>query len=102
MIRVHQEDQAYQNVLWRESNNQPIQSFQLVTLTYGTKAAGFLATMCLKQLASDERQKFPDAAKELVKNFYMDDFYGGHHLKEAANKLKSDHIKLYRLGASTC
>lgn len=63
-VRVHKDDQKYQKIVWRDSLDQPIKEYQLVTITYGTKPAGWLA-MCLQQLADDEKHNFPEAAKDL-------------------------------------
>jgi hypothetical protein len=97
-IMVHPEDQCYQKILWRDSNKKPIQSYQLTTVTYGTKPAPFLAMMCLKQLASDEKVNFPDATKALEEHFYMDDYCGGAHSIEKAKELKNNLIMLLQKG----
>lgn len=97
-ILVHKEDQVYQKVVWRDSPTQPIQIFQLTTVTYGTKPAPFLAMMCLKQLAKDEQSDFPVATKMLENSFYMDDYCGGSHTIENALLLKSDLIELLKRG----
>ncbi|XP_043472975.1 uncharacterized protein LOC122505429 [Leptopilina heterotoma] len=62
---IHPEDCRYQLILWRASSREPLQAFQLRTVTYGTSAAPYLATRCLKQLAIDEEEDFPDAAEVL-------------------------------------
>lgn len=97
-ILVHPEDQPYQKILWRDNQNQPIRTYQLTTVTYGTKPAPFLAMMCLKQLATAEQKNYPDAAKALEESFYMDDYCGGQHSIEQANQLKQDLIKILRKG----
>lgn len=61
-ILVNSTDQHLQKIVWRQTPEEPIQTFQLSTVTYGTKAAPFLALMTLKQLASDERASYPEAA----------------------------------------
>lgn len=97
MIRVQEDDQNYQKIIWRDAK-QNIRSFTLTTLSYGTKPAGFLAMMCLKQLAEDERHSLPEAAKELEECLYMDDYCGGHNTLEKANQIKSDLIELLHRG----
>ncbi|XP_022832139.1 uncharacterized protein LOC111360435 [Spodoptera litura] len=97
-IMVHPDDQPYQKILWRNTQNQPIQTYQLTTVTYGTKPAPFLAMMCLKQLATAEQKNYPTAAKALEESFYMDDYCGGQHSIEQANQLKLDLIKILRKG----
>jgi len=45
-IRVHPEDYDPQCILWRRSSDEPLRQYQLVTVTYGTAPASFLATRC--------------------------------------------------------
>ncbi|GFW38116.1 integrase catalytic domain-containing protein [Trichonephila clavipes] len=47
-----------QRILWRENMDEPIKTFELSTVTYGTTSAPFLATRTLKQLALDEAGNF--------------------------------------------
>ncbi|XP_055605044.1 uncharacterized protein LOC129753271 [Uranotaenia lowii] len=70
-------DLPLQRILWRFSPTDPIDTFELLTVTYGTKPAPFLATRCLKQLSLDEASKYPLAAKRLEKDVYMDDVITG-------------------------
>ncbi|XP_028170569.1 uncharacterized protein LOC114360183 [Ostrinia furnacalis] len=72
-ILINEDDQRYQKIIWRDSPNKPLQEFQLTTVTYGTKAAPFLALMTMQQLAKDEAHRYPEAAKALQNNLYKDD-----------------------------
>lgn len=89
-ILINEQDQLLHKIVWRENLNLPIQSFQLTTVTYGTKAAPFLAMMTLKRLAADERERFPEAASVLESSFYMDDLVHGSHTLETGKKLITD------------
>lgn len=40
-IIVNETDQQYQQIVWKDSPNQPIKSYQLATVTYGSKTAPF-------------------------------------------------------------
>ncbi|XP_041984045.1 uncharacterized protein LOC121736726 [Aricia agestis] len=97
-IWVFPEDQAYQRIFWRESKDQPVQVYQLKTVTYGEKAASFLAINCLKQLAAEEKKKYPEAAKEVEESFFVDDFCGGHHTLQQSKQLQADLIELLKSG----
>lgn len=46
MCLLNQEQTALQRILWRESPNKPIDTYELLT-TYGTMAASYLAIRCL-------------------------------------------------------
>lgn len=50
-IAVAEQDRHLQRILWREEVNQPIRTYTLNTVTYGTTCAPFLAMRCLRELA---------------------------------------------------
>ncbi|CAG5020173.1 unnamed protein product [Parnassius apollo] len=99
-ILIHEEDQRYQRIIWRNSPTETLQEYQLATVTYGTKAAPFLAMMVLKQLAKDEGHKYQEspAAKVLQEYFYMEDLISGSHDLASAKKLQSDLKNLLKAG----
>ncbi|XP_055591187.1 uncharacterized protein LOC129743233 [Uranotaenia lowii] len=72
-ILVDERDTPLQRILWRNSPDEPIDTFELKTVTYGTASAPFLATRTLQQLADDEKLHFPEGAKVLRKDVYVDD-----------------------------
>ncbi|XP_058817718.1 uncharacterized protein LOC131681030 [Topomyia yanbarensis] len=55
----------------------PISTFELQTVTYGTASAPFLATRTLIQLAKDQGETFPSAQSAVLEDFYVDDFISG-------------------------
>lgn len=54
------------------------------TVTYGTAAASFLSTRCLKQLAIDSKDQQPEASNEILNGFYVDDLISGASTPEKA------------------
>lgn len=99
-IWLHEQDQNLQMILWRNYHTELLQEFKLATVTYGTKAAPFLAMMTLKQLAQDERENYTHslAPSVLEESFYMDDLIHGSYSIEAGKQLQSDMINLLRSG----
>ncbi|CAG4928687.1 unnamed protein product [Colias eurytheme] len=99
-IWINPEDQNLQMILWRDSPNKNLLEYHLATISYGTKAAPFLAMMTLKQLAHDERSNFQDslAPSVLEESFYMDDLIHGTHSLQAAKQLQTDMINLLKKG----
>lgn len=99
-IGLHPDDQKYQKIIWRNHQSQPLKEYQLATVTYGTKAAPFLAMMTLKQLANDERPNYPHSCAPdiLEHSFYMDDLMHGEHSARAAKQLKTEMINLLKSG----
>jgi len=75
-IKVHKEDWNLQRILWIDDQLNEI-PFHLTTVTYGTRAAPFLATRVLLQLVKDEGSSFPLAVPSLTHGRYVDDIFGG-------------------------
>ncbi|XP_015124516.1 uncharacterized protein LOC107046421 [Diachasma alloeum] len=75
-IRVHEDDWPLQKILWTNSSGE-IVTYQLTTVTYGSRSAPFLANRILLQLAEDEGHRFPLAVSPIVKGRYVDDICGG-------------------------
>ncbi|XP_062557626.1 uncharacterized protein LOC134222495 [Armigeres subalbatus] len=94
MIKMCPRDQKLQLILWRNDTDEPIEVFQLTTVTYGTASAPFLATRCMVQLAEDGEATHPGAAKVLRKDFYVDDMITGVDNPEEGKRLVEDTIAL--------
>ncbi|CAK1589887.1 unnamed protein product [Parnassius mnemosyne] len=99
-IWIHQDDQLLQKIIWRDCPSSALQDLQLCTVTYGTKAAPFLAMMTLKRLANDERRNdySTTAIQTLEKAMYMDDLLYGAHSMTSALELQQELIRLLQSG----
>lgn len=95
-IWVHPNDTNYQLILWRDNPTDPLKTYKLTTLTYGTKPASFIATRCLKELADINREKFPRAAEIIQNNFYMDDLLTGADTVQELIEIRDDIIKILK------
>ncbi|GFW00081.1 uncharacterized protein TNCV_3568691 [Trichonephila clavipes] len=107
MILIHESQQPLLRILWKGSPEDPVKTFEMKTVTYGTVSAPFLAMRTLLQLSRDEK-KFPLAAPVLTENFYMDDVLcGAASLMEAkalknqlSGILKKGGMELHKCGSS--
>ncbi|XP_055585295.1 uncharacterized protein LOC129738138 [Uranotaenia lowii] len=86
-ILIAEEDRIMQSILWRNSPTDEVGVYELSTVTYGTKPAP--ATRTLKQLALDEQNRYPLAAKVFLEDTYMDDVIAGAEDAEAAFQLRT-------------
>ncbi|KAF2892019.1 hypothetical protein ILUMI_14154, partial [Ignelater luminosus] len=59
MVWVHPEHRRYQRILWRETTNDEICTYELNTVTYCTTSAPYLAIRCLIQTALDNQDYYP-------------------------------------------
>lgn len=94
-IWVHKDDIDFQRILWRPPGEK-IYDFQLKTVTYGTACAPYLAIRVLRQLANDERCRFPRAAKTLDEYCYVDDILSGSDDVTSCLQLQSELIQLLK------
>lgn len=89
-VQVAKEDWNLQRIVWRSNPNELLRTYQLTTVTYGTTPASFLATQCLVSLAEEERHTFPQAARAILHDFYMDDLMTGADTIEECAKLQRE------------
>nr|XP_013190094.1 unnamed protein product [Amyelois transitella] len=76
-VRINENDAIYQRIVWRNKPEDEIKDYELVTVTFGTASAPFLAVRAMHQLAYDEGKHYPIAADNVLNNFYMDDLMSG-------------------------
>lgn len=97
-IRLSSEQTRYQLIFWRENTKQPLKTYKLLTVTYGTTSAPYLSTRSLKQLASDHHNTFCEAAETVISDFYVDDILTGADSLERAKKLQQQLTDLLKQG----
>lgn len=97
-IRVDPASQRFQCIVWRSSPEDELSVYQLTTVTYGVKSSPYLAIRTLHQLAEDEGHDFPDAARVLKEQTYVDDVLGGGETLEEAKALQAQLIDLLARG----
>ncbi|GFY21718.1 integrase catalytic domain-containing protein [Trichonephila clavipes] len=78
--------------------DEPIKTFELSTVTYGTTNAPFLATRTLKQLALDEAGNFPLGSSVVMSDMYIDDVLTGAETLLEAKELKNQLINIFAKG----
>ncbi|XP_062713590.1 uncharacterized protein LOC134290461 [Aedes albopictus] len=94
MVNMAPADQQYQMIVWRGSPKEPIHSYKLTIVTYGTASAPYLATKCLQTLAEDGTTTHPIGSKVVKKDFYVDDMLSGADSIEEAKQLVAETIDL--------
>ncbi|GFY02312.1 DUF1758 domain-containing protein [Trichonephila clavipes] len=96
MINIHPEQTCLQRILWKKGIGEPIKTYELTTVTYGTVSAPYLATRTLKQLAMDEANNFPLAAPVLLSDCYMDNILSGSESIEEVIELQHQLIEMFK------
>ncbi|XP_026315753.1 uncharacterized protein LOC113227096 [Hyposmocoma kahamanoa] len=83
-IKIRSEDRNFQRYLWRPNGVGRVMEFRMSSLIFGASCSPFIANFIKNRNAKDFEFEFPDAAKDIVQNHYMDDYLGSYDLEQAA------------------
>ncbi|XP_029170291.1 uncharacterized protein LOC114939979 [Nylanderia fulva] len=97
-ILVDPQQTRLQRVLWRDEATASVQTYELITLTYGTATASYLATRALQFLAEMYAEEFPAGSRRVKRDFYVDDLLTGADTIEEALALKNQIVKILNRG----
>ncbi|XP_058445661.1 uncharacterized protein LOC131426915 [Malaya genurostris] len=97
-VLIAADDRWLQNILWRFDSNDTPSTYELITVTYGTKSAPYLATRTLQQLAQDEASEYPLASKSVREDVYMDDLISGSNDMKSALELNKQLVSMMYKG----
>ncbi|CAH2090035.1 unnamed protein product [Euphydryas editha] len=97
-VYVHEDDTDFQRILWRPNSELPVQHFKLLTLTFGTACAPYLAVKTLQTLAVLEKDKFPVAAHITKNDYYVDDLMTGCETETEALQIYEEMTELMNTG----
>ncbi|XP_073950871.1 uncharacterized protein [Choristoneura fumiferana] len=97
-IKVKKEHTDYQRIMWRSDPNKPIEEYRLLTVTFGTSCAPYLAIKTLRQTAIDEGSSYPKAKQVILRDFYMDDLLTGTHTDTEAIEMREHITKILSAG----
>ncbi|XP_036346749.1 uncharacterized protein LOC118756063 [Rhagoletis pomonella] len=97
-ILVDPHDRKFQYILWRSTPDQPLRTFELNTVTYGTATAPYLAIRSMQYLAEQCMDEFKVGAEAIKSSFYVDDFICGANTLECLHQIKTEVIEILRRG----
>lgn len=74
-IELNPSQRSLQQIIFRYDSSQPLKTYTLNTLSFGTASAPYLATKCLVSLASSVLDS--DVKESIQRDFYVDDYLSG-------------------------
>lgn len=96
MVHMDRRHRQWQQILWRESPDEPLQTYQLATVTYGTASGPYLAIRAMQQCARDNCHILIDldrakaALETILCDFYVDDLLKSVSTTQQATQLAQD------------
>ncbi|CAG7720691.1 unnamed protein product [Allacma fusca] len=97
-INVKKEHQDYLRIFWRDSPSEPIKTYKLAKVTFGTSSAPYLAIKTIQTLAEAHAEEYPLASAVLKRDFYVDDCLSGARTQEEAVQLQQQLMRLTEKG----
>ncbi|XP_062541889.1 uncharacterized protein LOC134209882 [Armigeres subalbatus] len=90
MVWQQASDQLLHKTFWRDSSQEPLETYKFTTVTYGTSSVPYLATRCLNKCEDESAERYRAAAAVVEKSFYVDDMMAGSHTIEEGKQLSKD------------
>ncbi|CAK1600373.1 unnamed protein product [Parnassius mnemosyne] len=92
-VRMTSKHTNLQRIVWQDDIYGNIESYKLLTVTFGTAAAPYLAVRSIHQLADDEGDRYPRGSAVVKNSFYMDELMTGHEdlseIKQICDEVKN-------------
>lgn len=76
-VNLDEQDCDCQRIIWRKDSTEPLQDYELTTVTFGLNCSPFLAVAVVQHHAKQESSKWPEACKIITEDSYMDDVSSG-------------------------
>ena len=89
-IGLHEDDRDLHRFVRRIPQTGLLKDWRMTRVTFGVVCSPFLATQVLRQVASDYRQQFSDAASIIETTFYVDDCLTGADTVEEAVHIREE------------
>lgn len=89
-IKIIPEQYNLQRIFWREHPSMPLKEYCLVVVTYGLSSSPYLSVRAMIQGAVESKEQFPEAARAIKEDFYMDDGTTGTETERDAIQLAKD------------
>ena len=100
-VGVIPQDRPSLRFLWRENPATNVAVYQYIRHIFGSKDSPTCANYALQRTARDNRKKFPEAAKSVENNFYMDDYLELSATIDEATRKAQELVKMLSIGGFT-
>ena len=97
-VCLTESDKDLHRFVWRDSPDETLKDYRMTRVTFGVSASSFVANMCVQQNAIDFGSLYPNAAKQVEKSYYVDDYVGGADSPEKAVQLQGEMQSLFNRG----
>ena len=94
-VKMKPEDRPFHRILWRESEDQPIETYEFTVFPFGNPSSGSVAIFVVKEHAEEHKAEYPRAAEMIIKSSLVDDNLDSVDTEDEALDLINGALKLY-------
>ncbi|KRZ85899.1 hypothetical protein T08_16437 [Trichinella sp. T8] len=98
-IELHLEDRDVTRFVWRKQGEEMPRIYRFCRLPFGLSCLPFLAMSAVQDLAVNHRTEYPETAKEVLRNMYVDDILLSCDDESTAQKMVAELTKLLKIGS---
>lgn len=95
-IYICARDQQCQRILWREDDSKPMKIYVLERMLFGPKCSPFTSQYVKNKRAEQFVDKFPEAARTIIENTYMDDVLSSETSVDKAVSIALQCIEIFK------
>ena len=90
-VKTRTIEQHTHRFLWRDMNiNREPDTYVIQRVSFGDKPSGAIATMAMRKTAEMSSKRYPQAARTIINNSYMDDIFDSVPSKEHAKQVTDE------------
>ncbi|XP_055921554.1 uncharacterized protein LOC129952764 [Eupeodes corollae] len=89
-VRINPNQVDYQRIVWRNSPEDDVEDYRILTVTYGVASSSHFAIKAIQQATLDEEKNHPVPSNVIMNHFYTDDLLTGSYYEEELNRIRTD------------
>ncbi|XP_055910918.1 uncharacterized protein LOC129945285 [Eupeodes corollae] len=97
-VQIKADDQEAQRFLWRNAKTNEVETYILQVMSFGATSSPFCAQYIKNRNAQEFNLQFPDAAKAIIRDHYVDDYIASYDNDEEAARIAKDVIHVHSKG----
>lgn len=97
-IKLVPDHWRYQRLLWRFDPEDEIKTYEMRVVAFGIRSSPYLALRTVKQLVTEEGERYPLAAEFVSRDLYMDDYCCSIDSDTEAIQLYYESVDLFKSG----
>ncbi|CAK1549334.1 unnamed protein product [Leptosia nina] len=89
-VKIREEDRDSLRFLWRDNEKAPVKEYRMTSVIFGAASLPCTAIYVKNKNAQEYQEEFPEAARAIERNHYMDDYLQSFHSIEDCKRVSRE------------